>query len=95
MPRIQRVGDANSAGGVIQKGDPSVLVNGRAIALVDAPVSPHPPCGRRGGQAHCSARTQSASNGTVLVNGKQITLSGSKDTCGHDRSTGSADVGIG
>jgi uncharacterized Zn-binding protein involved in type VI secretion len=95
VPGIQRVGDANSAGGIIQQGDQSVLVNGRAIALVDAPVSPHQPCGRRGGQAHCSARTQSASNGTVLVNGKQITLSGSKDTCGHDRSTGSSDVGIG
>ena len=95
MPGVQRVGDANSAGGVIQQGDQSVLVNGRAIALVDAPVSPHQPCGQRGGQAHCSARTQATSNGTVLVNGKQITLSGSKDTCGHDRSTGSSDVGIG
>jgi uncharacterized Zn-binding protein involved in type VI secretion len=95
MPGVQRVGDANSSGGVIQQGDPSVLVNGRPIALVDAPVSPHPPCGQRGGQAHCSARTQSASNGTVLVNGKQITLSGSRDTCGHDRSTGSTDVVIG
>ena len=94
MPGVQRVGDANSAGGVIQKGEPSVLVNGRAIALVDSPVSPHAPCGRRGGERHCNARTQ-ASNDTVLVNGKQITLSGSKDTCGHDRSTGSSDVGIG
>jgi uncharacterized Zn-binding protein involved in type VI secretion len=95
MPGIQRVGDANSAGGVIQRGDPSVLVNGRPIALVNAPVSAHPPCGQKGGQAHCSARTQSTSNGTVLVNGKQIALSGSRDTCGHNRSTGSTNVSIG
>jgi uncharacterized Zn-binding protein involved in type VI secretion len=94
MPGVQRVGDANSGGGVILKGDPSVLINGRPIALVDSPVSPHAPCGRRGGERHCNAQTQ-ASNDSVLVNGQKITLSGSRDTCGHDRSTGSADVGIG
>jgi uncharacterized Zn-binding protein involved in type VI secretion len=94
VPGVQRVGDANSGGGVIQKGDPSVLVNGRAIALVDSPVSPHAPCGRRGGERHCDARTQ-ASNDSVLVNGQKITLSNSQDTCGHDRSTGSTDVVIG
>jgi uncharacterized Zn-binding protein involved in type VI secretion len=94
VPGVQRVGDANSGGGVIQKGEPSVLVNGRAIALVDSPVSPHAPCGRRGGQRHCNARTQ-ATNDSVLVNGQKITLSNSQDTCGHDRSTGSTDVVVG
>ena len=94
MPGVQRVGDANSGGGVILKGDPSVLVNGRPIALVDSAVSPHAPCGSKGGQAHCNARTQ-ASNGSVLVNGQKITVGGSRDTCGHDRSTGSTDVVIG
>ena len=88
------MGDANSGGGVILQGDPSVLINGRPIALVDASVSPHAPCGQRGGNPHCNARTQ-ASIDSVLVNGQKIALSGSRDTCGHDRSTGSPDVGIG
>ena len=45
---IQRVGDQNTAGGVILNGDSTVLVNGRAIAIEGASVSPHPCCGRKG-----------------------------------------------
>jgi uncharacterized Zn-binding protein involved in type VI secretion len=94
MARVCRVGDRNAAGGVILNGDSSVLVNGRAIAIADSRVSPHPTCGQKGGAAHCSARTQAKSS-SVLVNGKAIVLVGDKDTCGHVRQAGSPDVNIG
>ena len=91
---ILRVGDANTGGGVITVGDPTVLVNGRPIAIIGSPVSPHPPCGGPGGQPHCIARTQ-YKPGTILVNGKPIATWPSVDTCGHGRATGSLDVLIG
>lgn len=95
MPSVQRVGDRNSAGGIILSGDSSVLVNGRAIAVQDVSVSPHPCCGRKGcPPIHCHAKTQ-ASSSNVLVNGKPLILSGDKDTCGHERVSGSADVSVG
>lgn len=91
---VQRVGDPNVGGGLITAGDPTVLVNGRPIAVLGSPVSPHPPCGARGGHAHCIAHT-TATNYTVLVNGKPVITSGSIDTCGHPRAVGSFDVIIG
>lgn len=96
MPRaIQRVGDPNSAGGLIMTGDPTVLVNGRAIAVQDVGVTPHPCCGQRNcPPIHCNARTQT-NTPTILVNGKPIILTGAIDTCGHVRVGGSPDVGTG
>ena len=95
MPSVQRVGDRNSAGGVIVNGDSSVLVNGRAVAVQGVSVSAHPCCGQRGcPPTHCNAKTQ-ANNSTVLVNGIPIILSGDVDTCGHPRASGSADVLVG
>jgi hypothetical protein len=94
VPAAQRVGDQNTAGGVIQNGDDTVLINGRAVAVRGASVSPHAPCGRPGQNIHCSAKTQ-ANNSTVLVNGVPLVLTGDTDTCGHPRSGGSPDVIIG
>lgn len=95
MAGVQRVGDRNSAGGIILNGDSSVLVNGRAIAVQNASVSAHPCCGRKGcPPIHCNAKTTTASN-SVLVNGKPVVLAGDKDTCGHERVSGSADVSVG
>lgn len=95
MPAVQRVGDKDSAGGVILNGDSSVLINGRAVAIRGASVSPHPCCGQRGcPPTHCNAKTQ-ASNSTVLVNGVPIVLTSDVDTCGHPRSGGSPDVTVG
>lgn len=91
---VQRVGDANTGGGIILAGDPTVLVNGRPIATIFAPVSPHPPCGAKGQQAHCNAHTQ-LKPGAVLVNGKPVSVSPGTDTCGHPRLTGSLNVVIG
>jgi len=92
---VQRVGDKNTAGGLILQGDDTVLVNGRAIAVQNAPVSPHPCCGARGcPPVHCNARTQSNA-GEILVNGIPLILSQDLDTCGHARAGGSPDVMLG
>jgi uncharacterized Zn-binding protein involved in type VI secretion len=89
---VQRVGDQNSAGGLILRGDSTVLVNGRAIAIQNAPVSPHPCCGRQGcPPIHCNAQTQ-ANNSEILVNGIPLIMTNDLDTCGHPRVGGSPDV---
>jgi uncharacterized Zn-binding protein involved in type VI secretion len=95
VPAVQRVGDRNSAGGVITNGDGSVLINGRAVAIQGASVSAHPCCGQKGcPPTHCNAKTQ-ANNSSVLVNGVPLVLTGDVDTCGHPRAGGSADVRVG
>ena len=94
MPAVQRVGDQNSAGGVILNGDNTVLINGRAVAIKDSSVSPHTPCGQRGQNIHCSAKTQTT-NSTVLVNGVPLVYTNDIDTCGHARTGGSPDVTVG
>lgn len=91
---VVRVGDANIGGGLVTTGDPTVLVNGRPVAVILSPVTPHPPCGAPGGQPHCAARTQPKPT-SVLVNGKPIATWPSVDSCGHARVTGSFDVVIG
>ena len=73
MPGIQRVGDVNSAGGVIQNGEPTVLVNFRPVATMGSKVSPHPPCPKGG--IHCGASTTTKTP-QILVNFKPITTSG-------------------
>jgi uncharacterized Zn-binding protein involved in type VI secretion len=90
MPAVQRKGDANSAGGVITIGNNSVLVNGRPIATVGLPVSAHPPCPK--GFSHCNAKTSVAVARSVLVNGRSVSITGDKDTCGHPRQGGSPTV---
>ena len=92
MPGIQRVGDANGAGGVITSGIDSVRVNGRPIATTGQGVSAHPCCGRRGcPPIHCYATTAGGS-GTVRAGGIPASLTGDGDTCGHARAGGSGDV---
>ena len=91
---VLRVGDANVGGGLITVGDPTVLVNNRPVAVIGAPVSPHPPCGANGGTPHCYARTQLKPT-SIMVNGKFIATWPSVDTCLHPRITGSYDVVMG
>lgn len=91
----QRLGDINSAGGVILTGDPTVLINNRPAAVIGARVSPHPCCGARGcPPVHCSAVTTS-NTPTVLVGGRPIVTTGALDTCAHSRVSGSVDVIVG
>ena len=62
MPAVQRVGDANGAGGVVSGGNPTVKINGRSVALVGDSVSAHPCCGRRGcPPVHCYPVTTTGS----------------------------------
>ncbi len=89
MAAVQRVGDFNSRGGIIQSGEDSVRVNGRAIAVISSPVSPHPPCPKI--KKHCKAFTDGG-NPRVLANGKPIILEGDSDTCGDSRTGGSNNV---
>lgn len=94
MPAAQRVGDANTAGGVITGGIDSVRVNGRPIAVAGQRVSPHPNCGqRRAPPTHCNATT-SGGSGTVTAGGLAVIRTGDVDTCGHARSGGSGDVTV-
>ena len=91
--KAQRKGDPNMGGGLITKGDNSVLINGRPAATPLTPVTPHPPCPK--GKIHCTATTMGGSK-SVLVNGKPLLTSGDKDTCTHSRSmSGSKDVIVG
>lgn len=94
MPAVQRVGDANDAGGVAQGGVGSVRVNGRAVIIPGNSVTAHPCCGRRGcPPVHCSAVTTGGS-GSVKAGGSPIIRTGDSDSCGHARAGGSGDVRV-
>lgn len=88
---VQRVGDSNTAGGVITGGGQnSVLINGRPAAKPSSSVTPHIGCGKKSPQ-HCKAKTTPTSS-TVFANGQPLVLTGGKDTCGHSRAGGSPNV---
>jgi uncharacterized Zn-binding protein involved in type VI secretion len=90
----QRKGDPNMGGGLITRGENSVLINGRPAATPNISVTPHPPCSPKAPQ-HCVAITRGGSR-SVLVNGKPLLTSGDKDTCAHGRAvSGSKDVRVG
>jgi uncharacterized Zn-binding protein involved in type VI secretion len=86
MLRVHRVGDRNSAGGRITKGDNSMIVDGRPVAPIGSPVSPHKPCPKK--KKHCNAKTAQGSS-SFYVGGKKVTVETNKDTCGHTRVAGS------
>lgn len=95
MPGIQRVGDANSAGGVATGGIASVRVNGRPVVVNGNSVSAHPPCGqRRAPRIHCSA-VVTGGTGSVRAGNVPIITAGAADTCGHPRAGGSTNVRVG
>jgi uncharacterized Zn-binding protein involved in type VI secretion len=94
MPNVQRVGDPNTAGGIVTAGVPSVRVNGRAIVVPGRPVTPHPCCGQPGCGIHCSAVTTMGSN-NVRAGGLPVIRTGiDLDNCGHPRAGGSGDVRV-
>jgi hypothetical protein len=95
MPAVQRVGDANGAGGVATGGVGSVRVNNRPVIVNGNGVTAHPPCGqRRAPPIHCSAST-AGGVGTVRAGGVAVVVAGAGDTCGHARAGGSGDVRAG
>lgn len=86
MPKVHRAGDRNSAGGRIISGDKTMIVDGRPVAPIGSPVSPHKPCPKV--KKHCKAKTDQGSS-SFYVRGKKVTIETNKDTCGHPRVAGS------
>ena len=83
---VQRVGDPNAAGGIIEAGVPSVLVNFRPIAVLGSPVGPH---------AEYAWAACTATQFSVLANLKPVCTSATVDTSGYGRVAGSENVIIG
>lgn len=88
MPETQRVTDANDAGGRITAGVDSVRVNNLAISVDGSPVSSH-------GKAVHAAPATAGGVGSVRAGNRPVNVRGNKDTCGHTRVGGSADVRTG
>jgi len=97
MPAVQRVGDANGAGGVAQGGVASVRVNGQPIIVNGNSVTAHAPWPQRRNNPHPphAAATTTGGNGTVKAGGIPVITTGCADTCGHARAGGSGDVRAG
>lgn len=90
---VQRVGDANSGGGIAQgPGHTNVLINGRPALKPRTPFTPHVGCSPRN-PTHCRGSVAvSGNSASVRANGQPLVLTGAKDSCGHARSGGSANV---
>jgi len=85
MPKISRVGDADSGGGKIVKGAKTVFVNGLPAGLHVSPITPH------GIGPHASAKTTNGSP-TVFIEGSPVLRVGSGNSCGHPITQGSPNV---
>jgi uncharacterized Zn-binding protein involved in type VI secretion len=85
MPAVQRVGDADSGGGIITSGVSSVRVNGIVVSVNGSSVS-----------AHAKHRpVTSGGVNSVRAGGIPINVTGNADTCGHVRTGGSPNVSAG
>lgn len=85
---VARIGDMiNAPGGLIVKGAPTVIVEGRPIGTHPSPITPHvnykPP--------HVGAFTAMGS-ATVFAEGQPILYVGIPATCGHFIATGATTV---
>lgn len=80
---VCRLGDLNTLGGAILTGVPTVLVNGRPIAVLGNKVSPH--------AKHKFAITLNL-KATLLASGRPVISLGNIDSCGHPRIKGSTTV---
>lgn len=94
MPAVQRVGDANDAGGAASGGVGSVRVNNLAVIVDGNTVESHAPWDKRSHPPH-EAATTAGGNGTVKAGGIPIVTTGCADTCGHSRTGGSGDTRVG
>ena len=88
MPNCHRMGDPNSAGGIITSIPQStVYANGRLVAVNGSIGSGH------GRAPHCEGCWATANGGpTVFVQSIPVNKSGDMDTCGHTRVNGSPNV---
>jgi len=91
---VQRVGDANSGGGVATgPGHANVRVNGRPALKPFTKFTPHIGCSPKQPQ-HCKGVVGVSGNATtVKANGQPLVLTGAKDSCiTHKRIGGSPTV---
>ena len=88
MPAVQRVGDADSGGGVITGGVGSVRVNGIPVSVNGSGVSPH-------ARKNSHRPVTSGGIGSVRAGGTPVNVTGNADTCGHARTGGSNNVRAG
>ena len=91
MPAIQRMGDANSAGGVINSIPQStVKANGSLVSVNGSKGTGH-------GIGIHAANAWDTANGssTVRAGGTPVNRTGDADTCGHARVGGSSNVNVG
>jgi uncharacterized Zn-binding protein involved in type VI secretion len=88
MPAVQRVGDADSGGGVITGGVDSVRVNGISVSVNGSGVSPH-------ARKNSHRPVTSGGVGSVRAGGTPVNVAGNSDTCGHARTGGSNNVRAG
>jgi uncharacterized Zn-binding protein involved in type VI secretion len=90
---VQRVGDANSGGGVATgPGHNNVLINGRPALKPGGKFTPHAGCNPKF-PIHCFGVVATSGNArTVRANGQPLVITGAKDSCSHARAGGSRDV---
>lgn len=90
MTAVQRVGDANNAGGTITTTpQTTVYANGLLVSVNGATVSSHAP--NTGLHLVANCRT-SAGSGNVFINNIPVTVTNAQDNCSHVRSGGSPNV---
>lgn len=93
MAGVCRLGDINSGGGQIISGvEPTVIINGRPIALIGALLAPHEPWEDASNHAPHEAAFVTAGDSTVIAGGRGIAIQGSPNSCGHIMITSSGDV---
>jgi uncharacterized Zn-binding protein involved in type VI secretion len=92
MPKAQRNGDSNNAGGVINSiPQGNTFCNGELLSVDGSKGTTHPV-----GPPHLSGVWSTANGNTrVLCNGIPVNRQGDADTCGHTRSGGSNNVNVG
>ena len=88
MPKVARMGDLNTGGGVIQTIPQStVYANGKLISVNGSKGSGHAP-----GIHALNAWDTANGSSTVFIEGIAVNDQGDADTCAHARTGGSSDV---
>ena len=89
MPKVARMGDLNSGGGIIQTiPQTTVFANGKLISVDGSRGSGHPT-----GPPHAlNAWTTANGSSTVSIEGIAVNDEGDVDSCSHARVDGSTNV---
>jgi len=92
---IQRMTDANDAGGAIDTiSQSTVFVNSLLVSIDGSFGTSHAPCPLP--PIHCSGAWVTANgSANVFIGGIQVNATGDTDTCAHVRVGGSPNVNIG